>query len=131
MLSNEISLFNESRVQIRAYLVYLMQKNIPCTLPSITLETVLAGVKSLRREIDFVEAFYILDAQGNQVSDTISSKSELRKKDKGTKKESKGPTFISLDFHTASDNSTKQKGKKKDGSGYLMLFVDEMGNVWY
>lgn len=84
MLSNEIALFNESRVQIRAYLVYLMQKNIPCTLPSISLETVLAGVKSLRREVDFVEAFYILDSQGNQVSDTISSKAELRKKDKGT-----------------------------------------------
>jgi len=84
MTTNEIAQFNESRVQIRAYLVYLMQKNIPCTLPSITLDTVLAGVKSLRREIDFIEALYILDAQGVQVSDTISSRSELRKKDKGT-----------------------------------------------
>jgi len=84
MLANEIALFNESRVQIRAYLVYLMQKNIPCTLPSISLETVLAGVKSLRREIDFVEALYVLDAQGNQVSDTISPKAALRRKDRGT-----------------------------------------------
>lgn len=84
MLSNDISLFKESRVEIRAYLVYLMQKNIPCTLPSINLDTVLAGVKSLRREVDFVEAFYVLDAQGNQVSDTISPIAAFRKKDKGT-----------------------------------------------
>ncbi len=83
MQINEIALFNESRVQIRAYLTYLLQRNVPCTLPSISLETIMAGVKSIRKEADFIEAIYILDAKGVQVSDTISPFKALRKHDKG------------------------------------------------
>ncbi len=80
---NEISQFNESRVQIRAYLTYLLQRNIPSSLPSITLENIMAGVKSIRKEADFVEALYVLDAKGNQVSDTISPSRALRRHDRG------------------------------------------------
>ena len=80
---NEISAFNESRVQIRAYLTYLLQRNIPTSLPSITLESIMSGVKSIRKEADFVEALYVLDAKGNQVSDTISPSNALRRHDKG------------------------------------------------
>jgi len=83
MLSNELALFNESRVQIRAYLTYLLERNIPTALPSISLDTILAGVKSIKKEVDFIEAVYVLDAMGNQISDTMSQFKEIRKKDAG------------------------------------------------
>ena len=83
MHTNEITNFNESRVQIRAYLTYLLERNIPTALPSISLENIMAGVKSIRKEADFVEAMYVLDAMGDQVSDTISPLRALRRHDKG------------------------------------------------
>jgi len=83
MHTNEITIFNESRVQIRAYLTYLLERNIPTALPSISLESIMAGVKSIRKEADFVEAMYVLDAVGNQATDTISPLKALRRHDKG------------------------------------------------
>jgi len=86
---NLISLFNENRVQIRAYLSYLLERNIPTNLPNISLDTIMLGIKNIRKEIDFLEAIYILDAKGVQVTDTYSPKKGLRKKDKGTNRSSR------------------------------------------
>jgi hypothetical protein len=41
------------------------------------------GAKSIRKEADFVEAIYVLDAMGEQISDTISPTKALRRHDKG------------------------------------------------
>ena len=84
MKPNLISLFNENRVQIRAYLTYLLERNTPTNLPSISLDSILIGIKNIRKEIDFLEAVYVLDAKGIQITDTYSPKKSLRKKDKGT-----------------------------------------------
>jgi hypothetical protein len=83
MQSNELTNFTESRVQIRAYLTYLLERNIPTSLPSISLENIMIGAKSIRKEADFVEAIYVLDAMGEQISDTISPTKALRRHDKG------------------------------------------------
>ena len=53
MKPNLISLFNENRVQIRAYLTYLLERNTPTNLPSISLDSILIGIKNIRKEIDF------------------------------------------------------------------------------
>ena len=89
MKPNLISLFNENRVQIRAYLTYLLERNIPTNLPSISLDMIMVGIKNIRKEIDFLEAVYVLDAKGIQVTDTYSPKKSLRRKDKGANRSSR------------------------------------------
>jgi hypothetical protein len=81
---NELKQFGEARVQIRAYLTYLLERNLPNKLPSISLESVKKSVKQIRKEASFIDAIYILDAQGRQVSDTICKDKKFSRQDRGS-----------------------------------------------
>jgi hypothetical protein len=75
----EIQEFSNVRTQIRAYLCFLLSRNIPNRLPSIDFDTVHSGIKKIRREIPEFDALYILDATGTQVVDNISPNAFFRK----------------------------------------------------
>lgn len=79
MQIREIQEFSEARTQVRAYLCYLFNRNIPNRLPNIDFEMVQSGVKKIRREIPEFDALYILDARGIQITENISPNPLFRK----------------------------------------------------
>lgn len=76
---NEIKQFGGIRVEARAYLTYLLTRNIPNHVPDITLETILSAFKKIKKENENLSVLYLLDSQGVQLIDNISNKPELRK----------------------------------------------------
>lgn len=78
MLS-EIKQFSSVRVEARAFLTYLLTRNIPNHVPDITLETIVAAFKKIKKENDAITILYVLDAKGVQLTDNISVKPEFRK----------------------------------------------------
>lgn len=78
MIPAEIAKFEQVRVQARAYLCFLLNRSIPNYLPNPDLEVLEAGLHHLMRERIKVEALYILDTNGNQVSDNISNDEKVR-----------------------------------------------------
>ncbi len=84
MVIKEIQEFNEIRPKARAYMCYLLSRNIPNKLPSITLEAVIEALKKVSEEIQIFNSIYILDPGGIQVTNTVSIKEDLAKKGAGT-----------------------------------------------
>ncbi len=78
MLSKEIVQFSEMRYEIRAYLCFLLQRNIKNHLPHIELNKIIEGLHKIEREVGIFELLYILDAGGNLVIDGISRDSSLK-----------------------------------------------------
>jgi len=81
MQVNQIKLFNDSRQQIRAYLTFLLERNIPTGLPSISFDTIEIGIESILRECDFIEGIYVLDGKGVQITRTMTPNFSVLKED--------------------------------------------------
>ncbi|WP_200763551.1 PDC sensor domain-containing protein [Nitrosophilus alvini] len=79
MVVKEIQEFSEIRTRARAYLCYILSRNIPNYLPDPQLEMIVAGLKKIKKEIENFEALYILDAKGVQIIEAISKNPEYRK----------------------------------------------------
>jgi hypothetical protein len=76
---NELKQFSSVRVEARAYLTYLLTRNIPNHMPDVTLDTVLAAFKKIKKENESISILYVLDSKGVQLIDNISNKPEFRK----------------------------------------------------
>lgn len=72
MLINDIRQFGEIRYDIRAYLAYLFERNIPNKLPGVSIEAIEIGFDKMAHEIENFDAFYILGIDGTQIHDNIS-----------------------------------------------------------
>lgn len=77
MLSKEILQFSEMRYEIRAYLCFLLQRNIKNNLPHIELNKIIDGLHKIEHEVGIFELLYVLDASGILVIDGISKDSTL------------------------------------------------------
>lgn len=77
MLSKEIMQFNDLRYEIRAYACYLFNRNIKNQLPHIELSKVIEGLHKIQGEIGVTDALYVLNANGEQVIDTISNDPDI------------------------------------------------------
>ncbi|TLD83484.1 hypothetical protein LS70_004810 [Helicobacter sp. MIT 11-5569] len=77
MLSKEIMQFSEMRYEIRAYLCFLLQRNIRNNLPHIELNKIIDGLQKIEREVRVFELLYVLDASGSLVLDGISRDSKI------------------------------------------------------
>lgn len=77
MLSKEILQFSEMRYEIRAYLCFLLQRNIKNNLPHIELNKIIDGLHKIEHEVGIFELLYVLDASGSLVIDGISKDSTL------------------------------------------------------
>ncbi len=78
-MTNELKQFASLRVEARAYLTYLLTRNIPNHVPDITLDTIIAAFKKIKKENENISILYVLDAKGVQLIDNISNKPEYRK----------------------------------------------------
>ncbi len=70
MVVQDIQQFAEIRPKARAYFCYLFHKNLPNHLPSVSIESLTARLLKIRGDLQGLEAAYILDSKGNQVSPT-------------------------------------------------------------
>jgi hypothetical protein len=78
MMPAEIAKFEKVRVQARAYLCLLLNRSIPNYLPKPDIKVIIDGIKLLKKESIKVEALYVLDAKGEQVSQNISESQMVR-----------------------------------------------------
>lgn len=70
MVVQDIQQYSEIRPKARAYFCYLFQKNLPNHLPSVSVETLTARLLKIRGDLKGLEAAYLLDAKGVQVTPT-------------------------------------------------------------
>lgn len=78
MVIKEMQQYSEIRTKARAYLCYLLSRNIPNRTPEVTLETITTALKKIKKEVDEIDTLYILDAKGRQIIDNISTTSSYR-----------------------------------------------------
>jgi len=74
----EIQEYAQIRVKARAYLCYIMGRNISKTVKSGDINSVIEKLESLNDSIEKAEAIYVLDANGTQLIDNISKDEKLR-----------------------------------------------------
>jgi hypothetical protein len=74
----EIQQFAEIRPKARAYLCYLLSRNVPNKIPQISLDTVISGLKKIKKEVKEIDTLYVLDSKGEQVIDSISNTKKFR-----------------------------------------------------
>lgn len=70
MVIQDIQQYSEIRPKARAYFCYLFHKNLPNHLPSVSVETLTARLLKIRGDLQDLEAAYLLDSRGNQVTPT-------------------------------------------------------------
>ena len=70
MVVQDIQQYSEIRPKARAYFCYLFHKNLPNHLPSVSVETLTSRLLKIRGDLKELEAAYLLDAKGNQVTPT-------------------------------------------------------------
>lgn len=70
MVVQDIQQYSEIRPKARAYFCYLFHKNLPNHLPSVSVESLTARLLKIRGDLQGLEAAYLLDAKGKQVSPT-------------------------------------------------------------
>jgi len=83
MQIKEIQEYAQIRVKARAYLCYIMGRNISQSIKSGDINTVLLKLESLSESIPKAEAIYALDKNGIQITDNISKNKKLRGIGKG------------------------------------------------
>lgn len=72
MVIREIQQFAEVRYNARAYMCYLFNRNILNGLPNPNLVTIQEGLEKIVDEVVSFEALYILDKNGEQVTDNVT-----------------------------------------------------------
>ena len=70
----EIQKFEENRYKARAYMSYILTRNLPDKLPQIELSSIKVALDKLAHEIEGFEALYILDNSGKQIDNNISTR---------------------------------------------------------
>ena len=79
----EIQEFAEIRVKARAYLCYIMGRNISQTIQNGDISYVLDKLQDFKQSIPKAEVVYAIDTHGIQITENISDHKELRGLGKG------------------------------------------------
>jgi hypothetical protein len=78
MQIKEIKEYAEIRVKARAYLCYIMGRNISNTIQSADIDTLLTQLETLNKSLPKAEAIYALDGNGKQIVANVSKNRKLR-----------------------------------------------------
>lgn len=79
MYIKDIQKFEENRYKARAYMSYILTRNLPDKLPHIEFSSICSALDKLAHEITSFEALYVLDSSGKQLEDIISTNKDFRK----------------------------------------------------
>lgn len=72
MVALDIQQFALGRTKARAYFCYLLSKNIPNRLPSLTQEMIVPRLRKINADLENCEGVYLLDNKGVQVTPTYT-----------------------------------------------------------
>ena len=100
LVVKEIQEYAQIRTKARAYLCYIMSRNISQSMEGeTTLESVIKKIKNLQEALPAAEVIYALDGNGIQMVDNISSKSKLNGFGKGEDRTDRAYYYKTLKEH--------------------------------
>lgn len=99
MQIKEIKEYAEVRAKARAYLCYIIGRNISDNIQNGDVATVLAKLEGLNDSIDKAEAIYALDGHGIQIIPNISKNKKLKGLGKGTSRADRAYFYKTMKEH--------------------------------
>jgi len=100
LVVKEIQEYAEIRTKARAYLCYIMSRNISQSMEGeTTLESVIKRIDKLKEAIPRAEVIYAIDGNGKQMVDNISSKPKLRGFGKGENRSDRAYYYKTINEH--------------------------------
>ncbi len=100
LVVKEIQEYAQVRTKARAYLCYIMSRNISQSMGGeTTLESLLTRIDKLNDAIPNAEVIYAIDGNGIQMVDNISSKSKLRGFGKGEDRSDRAYYYKTIKEH--------------------------------
>jgi len=102
LVVKEIQEYAQIRTKARAYLCYIMSRNISQTVNvegGATLETVIDKIKNLKEAIPHAEVIYAIDGRGVQITDNISNDPKLSGFGKGEDRSDRAYYYKTLKEH--------------------------------
>lgn len=102
MKIKEIEEYAQIRTKARAYLCYIMSRNISHNIQNGNLDFVLSKLNDLKQSISKVEVIYALDSNGKQIIDNISDNKNLHGIGKGDDRSDRAYYYRTLGEHRCS-----------------------------
>jgi len=100
LVVKEIQEYAQIRTKARAYLCYIMSRNISQSMEGeTTLESVIKKIKNLQEALPNAEVIYAVDGNGIQMVDNISSKPKLNGFGKGENRTDRAYYYKTLKEH--------------------------------
>jgi hypothetical protein len=99
MQIKEIKEYAEIRVKARAYLCYIMGRNISQNIQSGDLQAVLSKLEGINDSISKAEAIYALDGKGVQIVDNVSKNKRLKGLGKGENRSDRAYYYKTIKEH--------------------------------
>jgi len=95
----EINEYAQVRVKARAYLCYIIGRNISTNIVNGDVATVLSKLESLKQSISDAEAIYALDGNGVQITENISKIKKLKGLGKGDERSDRAYFYKTVKEH--------------------------------
>ena len=102
MQIKEIQEYAQVRTKARAYLCYIMGRNISQTIQNGDINYVLDKLNSFKQSIPKSEVVYALDSKGIQITDNISNHKKLKGLGKGEDRSDRAYYYRTFKDHTCS-----------------------------
>ncbi len=102
LMVKEIQEYAQIRTKVRAYLCYIMSRNISQAIETndqATLDRVIAKIENLKEAIPLAEVIYAIDGNGIQMVDNISSNPKLNGYGKGEDRSDRAYYYKTLKEH--------------------------------
>jgi len=99
MQIKEIQEYAQIRTKARAYLCYILSRNISQSMQEGSIDYVLKKLHTLKRTIPQSEVIYVLDKNGIQITDCISDNQKLNARGKGSDKRDRAYYYKTLKEH--------------------------------
>ncbi len=95
----EIQEYAEVRTKARAYLCYIMSRNISKSMEEGTVDSVLSKIKNLKEAVPQAEVIFAIDGNGMQIVDNISSNAKLNGFGTGDDRSDRAYYYKTLEEH--------------------------------
>jgi len=99
MTVKEIQEYAQIRTKARAYLCYIMSRNISHNISGNTLDAALSNIHKLQETLPTSEMIYVIDGNGIQITDNISSNVKLHGFGKGENRNDRAYYYKTLKEH--------------------------------
>jgi len=99
LMVKEIQEYAQIRTKARAYLCYIMSRNISKNMKEGTLESIITKIENLQEALPQSEVIYAIDGNGIQMVDNISNDPKLNGFGKGEERSNRAYYYKTLQEH--------------------------------